>query len=240
MICIPTNEAAQYFNKTDKDLSVLAINTLGTLYIVGKGEETFDSLDDLEGKTIYTCKNGTPRVVLEALLEKAGVDATVSYTVGETEIPNPQLLAPQIMAGKLDLVLAPEPIVSTALSKNENYSVKLDIAEMWKSEYGSHLAMGCIVARNDFIEEHESVVKRFLSEYKTSINFVNNSKNVDTAASYVVSAGISDSEAVAKKSLLNLGSSISYVDKAEMKSVLKSFYAAIGISSPEDAFYYEG
>ena len=91
-ICLPTNEAAEYFNSVDKDISVLAINTLGSLFLLTDKNNKIESFEELNGKTIYTCKNGTPRMVLEYLVEASGVDAEVSYTYDGKEIPTPAAL----------------------------------------------------------------------------------------------------------------------------------------------------
>lgn len=239
IICIPTNEAANLY-KDNKDLSVLAINTLGTLFLVTNENHTITSLEDLNGKTIYTCKNGTPRVILENLIEAYGIDATVSYTIGETEMAAPKDLAAQVMAGKIDIAVAPEPIVTNIISKNANFSVDLDLADYWMNKYDSPLTMGCIVTRKDFIAEHKTILDEFLNEYEASIAYISNSNNVSTSAQYVTDAGILDDANKASLSLQNLGDAISYIDGSEMKSALASFYSVIGIALPDDAFYYVG
>ena len=69
------------------------------------------------------------------------------------------------------------------------------------------------------------------------------SENVDTAASYVVDAGIMGDEAVSKSALNNLGSAIAYLDGEEMKETLISIYEIFGLGVvgnklPDDNFYY--
>ena len=51
MACVPANLAAVLYGKTDGALEVLAVNTLGVLYIVESGD-TVQSMADLKGKTI--------------------------------------------------------------------------------------------------------------------------------------------------------------------------------------------
>ena len=57
---VPSNFASVLYQKTDKNVSVLAVNTLGVLYLVENGD-SIQSVDDLKGKTIYASgKGATP------------------------------------------------------------------------------------------------------------------------------------------------------------------------------------
>ena len=241
LICVPTNNIAAYYNKTDKDITVLSLNALGSLYLVAKDGIEINSIDDLEGKTIYTCQQGTPKLILDALIAKAGVNATVSYTTPNgTEMDKPNKIAPQVIAGNIDIAVFPEPQVSNALSKRSDYKVALDLGDVWKDEFGTDLTMGCIVAKKSFVEEHKSLINKFLKEYKASIEFMTDPENLDTAADYVKNAGIIPLEKdVIKNAITNLGDSIAYVDGKDMKNLLKDFYTAVNINVPDDEFYYE-
>ena len=79
LICIDTNGAADYFNQYS-NAKVLTINTLSSLFLVTDKNTTVNSFSDLSGKTIYTCKAGTPKIITEYLVEKSGVNVTVSNT----------------------------------------------------------------------------------------------------------------------------------------------------------------
>ncbi len=46
---VPSNLASVLYQKTDKNVSVLAVNTLGVLYLVENGD-SIQSVDDLKGK----------------------------------------------------------------------------------------------------------------------------------------------------------------------------------------------
>ena len=74
---VPTNLAAVLFNKTEGKVRVVAINTLGVLYIVENGD-TVKSLNDLVGKKIAVPGQGSnPEYVLKALLKAAGIEDKV-------------------------------------------------------------------------------------------------------------------------------------------------------------------
>lgn len=239
VICLPTNEAAVYFNTQDDESTVLAINTLNTLFLLSDANTTINSFAELEGKTIYTCKNGTPKPIIEYLLSKAKVNATVSTSVNGTEILTPKDLGAQITAGNVDIAIAPEPIVTSSLLQNKNYSIDLDLGDEW-AKYSSHgITMGCIVANKTFVSKNKNLTAKFLNEYKASIEYIGDNANVDNSAKYVKESGIMAAEPAAKKALTNLGDSITYIDGSAMKTALEAFYTAIGVNLPDADFYYE-
>ena len=74
MAAIPANLAATLYQKTNGGIQVMAVNTLGVLYVVEKGN-TVHSFADLRGRTILsTGKGTTPEYVLRYLLKKNGLD----------------------------------------------------------------------------------------------------------------------------------------------------------------------
>ena len=71
---VATNVAATLVNKNPESIQVLAVNTLGVLYILEKGD-TVTSMADLAGKTVYATGEGAnPEYVLNYLLTENGVD----------------------------------------------------------------------------------------------------------------------------------------------------------------------
>lgn len=62
-------------------MQVLAINTLGVLYIVESGD-TVHSVEDLRGKTIYASgKGNTPEAALNYVLTQNGIDPSADVTI---------------------------------------------------------------------------------------------------------------------------------------------------------------
>lgn len=245
VICLPTNEAAVYVSKVDNNARVLAINCLNSLYFITDANSDFDQLSDLEGQTVYTCKNGTPRTILEHIIKELGLNITVSYEVGGKEILTPADLSAQVIAGNLPNAVMPEPLVTSSLlkinsaSEDTKWAVKVDLADSWSDIYSTPITMGCVLANGNFVSENEQSVRLFLDEYKASIEYVGNSENLASAADYVVETGVMAAAGPAKTALTNLGNAISYIAGAEMKTTLIAFYEAIGIALPSDSFYYE-
>ena len=87
---VPTNVASVLYNKTEGQVEILALNTLGVLYVVENGN-TIQSVEDLRGKTIYsTGKGATPEYALNYILGEnglaAGTDVTVEYNSEHSEL----------------------------------------------------------------------------------------------------------------------------------------------------------
>ena len=246
VICMPTNAVPTYYTK-NTDCIVLSINTLNTLFFLTDGGVTINSLSDLEGKTIYTCEAGTPKLILKALLEQAGVNATIATQISnDKKIADPEALKNEIVNGTVSIAFAPEPIVSASAAARQGaqkapYTIALSCDEEWKRVFNtdSEIAMGCIVANKTFVDAHPQLIKDFLEEYEDSIEFISNPENIDSATQYVVDAKILPNTKVAKSALTNLGDSIAYIDGADMKSTLEYLYNLMKISLPSNSLYYE-
>lgn len=246
--CVSTEAAAKFFND-GKDLQVLALNCLNSLCLLTNDNVTVDSLSDLEGKTIYTCLQGTPKLILQALLDAYGINATIAHTIGEGEdainINSPDQIAPVLLKNKADIVFAPVHIAYNVMAKpTAKHKIVLDIDALWNEKFDTPIAMGCIVANKSFIEEHPVALANFLKEYKASIEYMSNKQNNETAANYIVNSTILPELEPAKSALLELSDGIKYIDGDEMKNILTNIYQVYGTGTiggklPSDDFYYE-
>lgn len=235
---LPTNAASTLYNKTAGEILVLALNTLGVLYVVENGD-TVNTLADLEGKTVY-CPAQNPAFIFEAICTAAGVNVTIDTTYAQ-----PAALMSAVAASEEGmLAVLPQPVLTVAMSKNQNLTVALDLTAEWETAVGSDsLVQGCIVVRKAFLEAHTNEVVKFLEEYKASIDFVNQSPA--EASETVVALGIyTGAAAVAAKAIPSCN--IVYVDGAEMKAALSAFLetmfafkpASVGGALPADDFYF--
>ena len=80
---VPANLAAVLYNKSEGKIRVAAINTLGVLSILERGE-SIQKLADLRGKTVYmlaTAKGSVPEYTLRYLLAQNGIDADFLETL---------------------------------------------------------------------------------------------------------------------------------------------------------------
>lgn len=242
VICLATNEALKQYNSVDKSTRILAVNCLNSLYLISDGDHEAKSLKDLEGQTIYTCQNGTPAIILNYIIKSLGLDIEVSYVIDDKTMVKPVDVRTQIIDGNLPYAVIPEPIVTASLLQNKSYSVDINLADEWASIPGlenTPVTMGCIVAKQSFIDENKQLLDSFLTEYKDSVNYIGNVENAENASKYVADCKIMDAAPAAKKALINLDGAIAYLDGEEMKAALKAFYSAMGMPLPADDFYYE-
>ena len=78
MACLPTNAVANAHNK-GMGISALAINTLGSLYVVVKDGVEVNSLEDLVGKTVYYgVPTSTTEPIFKYILSKKQIEVAVT------------------------------------------------------------------------------------------------------------------------------------------------------------------
>ena len=120
IIAAPVNMGSVLYNKTQGKVRMLAINTLGVLYIGEKGESDIKSIADLKGKTIYaTGKGASPEYVLNYLLQKNGLDMTRDVTI-EWKNEATEVLAAAKTQDKA-IVLLPQPYMTAAQIRSRNF-----------------------------------------------------------------------------------------------------------------------
>ena len=240
MAAIPANLASVLYNNTNGAIKVLAINTLGVLYIVEKGD-TVKSVADLKGKTIYaTGKGSTPEYTLRYILSKNGVDPDNDVTIEWQS--EPTAVVPLLKANDNAIAMLPQPYVTVAQSNVEGLNIALNLTDEWgKIEGSGALVTGVLVARTEFVEKHPDAVKKMLNEYAASSEYVN--ANIDDAAALVEKFEIFKA-AIAKKAIPYCN--IKVITGDEMRTSLSSYLAvlfeqnakAVGGKLPDDAFYY--
>ena len=241
---VPANLASVLYNKEGVDVSVLAVNTLGVLYIVENGDSV-QSVADLKGKTIYASgKGATPEYALNYMLTANGIDPEKDVTI-EYKSEHSECVA-ALVANEDAVAMLPQPFVTVAMTQNENIRVALDLTEEWEKASGdgdtkAALITGVVIARNDFIEAHPDAVETFLQQYEASVNYVND--NVADAAVLVGNYDIVAAQ-VAEKAIPECN--ITFIAGNDMKAKLSSYLgilfeqnpAAVGGALPNDDFYY--
>lgn len=235
---VPVNLASVLYNKLDGDISVLAVSTLGVLYVVEAGSE-MNSVADLAGKTVYATGQGaTPEYILNYLLDKNGVAGSVEVNyVGEHAA-----LATMLADGSVEIGMLPEPNVTSTLAGNDNLRIALNLTEEWNKVCSTELVQGVVIARKSFVNEHPEAIEQFLREYEKSSAFVN--ENIDEAAKLIVDVGILGNVEIAKKAIPNCN--ISFSKGEAMHKAVEGMLAvlfeanpkSIGGKLPDKDFYY--
>lgn len=241
---VPANLASVLYNKTQGQVEVLAVNTLGVLYIVENGD-TVQSVEDLRGKTIYASgKGSTPEYALEYVLSANGIDPETDVTI-EWKSEHSECVA-AIASSENGVAMLPQPFVTTAETQNPSIRTALDLTEEWDKaqetgENNSALITGVVVVRTDFAEENPEAVEDFMTRYQESVDYVNS--NTEAAAELVGKYDIVTAE-VAKTALPECN--IVFMEGEEMKEKLSGYLEvlkgqnpeAVGGEVPGDDFYY--
>lgn len=235
----PTNLAAVLYNRTEGNVTMLAVNTLGVLHILENGD-TIQTAADLKGKTIYTTGQGAnPEYVLRHILQKNGIDPDKDVTI--EFVQENEELAALMDSGTATVAMVPEPTATTVLTKNASIRRALDMTAEWDKVADGKLMMGCVIVRNEFLKEHPDAVKTFLSEYENSIKATS---DIDATAALCETTGIIPKAAVAKQAIP--GCNLTFVAGETMKTEINGYFAvlfeanpkSLGGKLPDDAFYY--
>ena len=240
MACVPANLAAVLYNKTEGEIEVLAVNTLGVLYIVENGESV-QSMADLKGKTIVAAgKGSTPEYALRYLLTENGIDPDNDVTI-DWKSEHSECVA-ALASGQASVALLPQPFVTVAQSKIEGLRMALDLNAEWDAlDNGSALITGVIVARRAVVEENPAAVEAFLKDYAASVDWVN--ANTADAAALIGEYSIVDA-AVAEKALpyCNIvcltGADLLEALPGYLEVLYNASPAAVGGEMPDNSFYF--
>lgn len=244
---VPTNLAATLYKKTAGKVQILAVNTLGVLYMLDNGAG-IQSVADLKGQEIYSSGQGAnPEYVLRYILEENGLNPDKDVKLHFVE--DNDALTAAIVQGAAKVAMVPEPKVTACLVQMKAAgkavpTVALNMTEEWNrvARDDSALMMGCVIARKEFVEKNGAAVQAFLKEYETSITVVKS--DVEAAAGWCETYKIIPKAAIAKQAIPRCG--LTFVTGAAMKQQLSGYLdvlfkanpKVVGGSMPADDFYY--
>ena len=233
IVLVPANVASILYTKTQGNVNVIDINTLGVLYVVAS-DDSISSMEDLKGKTVYmTGKGTTPEYGL------TDGDVTLEFKSEATEV------ASVLKEDSSAVGVLPQPFATAACIQNEALKPVLDLTEQWNllnKENGSQLVTGVTIVRSDFLKENEEAVKLFIEDHKASAAYT--SEHLDEAAEMVAALGIVEKAPIAKKAMP--ACNIVCITGEEMKSALSGYLSvleaadakSVGGQLPADDFYY--
>ncbi|GAA0181862.1 ABC transporter substrate-binding protein [Clostridium sediminicola] len=238
---VPTNLAAKLYNK-GIEYTLAAPVVWGNLYLIGN--EKINDLNELKGKEIYTIGKGlTPDILFRHLLEANGIDpdndVKLTYLSGGSE------LASNYIAGKSNLTIMPEPMLTIVKSKKTETELIMDLQEEWNKQNGSKLGypQASLIVKTKLVEENKEFVENFIQEFENSVQWLE--KDSSTAGIYYNELVTSIDGKVVEKSLP--GSNIKYKDAEDVKvdiekylNILMDFSKdSIGGKLPDEGFYLE-
>lgn len=242
IISVPVNLGSVLYNSTNVEVQMLCVNTLGVLYVLEKGGNGIESIEDLAGKTIYaTGKGSTPEYTLSYLLGQKGLvlgeDVQVEWKSEPGEI------VAQLAVTDSAVCMLPQPYVTVAMSKVEGLEIALDLTEEWdKLGTDTRLITSGVFVRKEFAEAHPEAVEAFLEELASSVEYVNG--NVGEAAG-LVEKYINVKSGVAEQAIPYCH--IVCLTEEEMQESAESFLGilleqkpeAVGGALPVASFYYK-
>jgi len=239
LAAVPCNLASVLYNRTDGDIKVAAINTLGVLYALDR-TGIISGIADLKGNTVYnTGKGTTPEYALNYILRQNGIvhtEINIEYRSEAAE------LAALLAAGEADIAILPEPFVSTVLSKNSDMKIAFSLTEEWnRVQPDFKMITGVLVVRSEYLEQNKAAFDKFLEEYKSSVQAI----NADVAAG----AKLTDKYGLVAENIAIDAiprCNVVYVDGEEMKADISGYLQvlfeadakSVGGKLPGDDFYY--
>ena len=238
---IPLNLAAVLYNRTDKGVSALAINTLGALYILESGDSV-SQIADLRGQTVYsTGKGTTPEFCLNYILAQNGIaeeDLIIEYRAEAAEI------AALLEQGMAQIAVLPEPYITSLMAKSSDLRIALSFHEEWErvSQEGTAMVTGVTIVRNSVLAEHREAVEAFLGEYQASVEYT--FAYPTETAQLIADAGIIPNAALAAIALpkcnivFREGEEMQRDAKAYLQVLYEANPQAVGGALPEDDFYF--
>lgn len=243
---MPANVAAKVYNSGNKSIITCAVVGLGNLSLITT-DENIHTFKDLKGKRVYVAGQGaTPEYMFRYLLKENKMtwegdkaDVTMDFS-----IPTAQIAA-QLISGKIEYAVVPEPFTTIAKTKSDKVIAALDFQKEYLELTGEKdiYPLSVMVVRTDFAKDNPKFMATLLAEYDAAVNWTIRNPaeagalcekhNLGLAAGIVTKAiPLSNYTFVpassAKKSIEKL-----------LKLFLESDKTSIGGKLPDKGFYYK-
>ena len=235
---LPPNVAAKAYTANKGSIVCIGVSGLGMLSLITK-DKNISTVADLEGKIIAVAGSGaTPEYITRYILQKNNVNATLDFSIPNNEI------AAALISGKVDYAIVPEPFATVACTKDTSVRRALNIQSEFEKVGGSaSYPMTLIVARKEFVQQHPSLVKTFLSAYQKSFNWTQ--ANQEQAGLAVERIGLGLTAALAQKAIpyANFTYKTPSQARQSIESLLSLFLQfapeSIGAALPTDGFSFK-
>ena len=177
LAAVPANLASVLYNNTEGGVQVLAINTLGVLYIVESGD-TVHSVEDLRGKTIIGGrKGGVPEMTLEYVLRQHGLEPQKDVIVDTSVQFN--MMAGAFTGGQGDYVTLFEPAATQVVTSGEGYILCSIGAESGAIPYTAYFAS------QSYTAEHDDVIAAFCRAIAKALDWVDSHTDREVAEAII-------------------------------------------------------
>ena len=245
---MPVNVAAKVYNAGNKAIICCAVVGLGNLRLITT-DESIKRFIDLKGKTVYVAGQGaTPEYMLRYLLKENGLtwtgdkpDVKMDFT-----IPTAQLAA-QLISGKIQYAVVPEPFATIASVKSSKVIAPLDFQKEYLELTGKKTnelyPLSVMVVRADFAKENPKLLQSLLKEYDKAVSWT--IKNPGKAGLLTEKNGLGLSAEIIEKAIPVSNYTFIPADSAKnsIEALLKLFLenekTSIGGKLPDEGFYYK-
>jgi NitT/TauT family transport system substrate-binding protein len=233
-----TNVGANAYNR-GVDLKMMNVNIWGIDYLLTNGFKA-ESWQDLKGKDLAIPLQGGPLDFLARYLaEKNGLDPETDLNLVYRALPGAAQL---FMAGELDAIILPEPLVTISLARGENTELSMDIQKEWEKIHGDQrIPFVALFANGNFAAENPQFTDIINGYYKQGVDWVNN--NPDAAAE-LAAKHFEMPAPILKQSYSRVNLNI-YSDQESRQltelyfgEILKMYPDLLGGSLPDEEFYY--
>ena len=239
---LPANLAAVLYQRTGGELQVLAVNTLGVLYIAERGD-SIHSVSDLKGRTIYSAgKGSTPEYALNYILRQNGLEPGVGVTI-EYKSEHAECLS-ALMGDESACAMLPQPFLTVAMTKAPDMRMALDLTKEWdalQADGGSAMITGVVVARRAAVAENPDAIDMFLADYAESVAYTN--ADVPGAAALIgaydiVTAEVAEAALPACNIVCITGEEMQQKLSGYLEVLFEQDPEAVGGALPDAQFYY--
>ena len=244
---MPANVAAKVYNSGNKTIICCAVVGLGNLSLITT-DENIRRFSDLKGKKVYVAGQGaTPEYMFRYLLKENNLTATGDNAdvALDFSIPTAQLAA-QLISGKIQYAVVPEPFATIAKSKSDKVRSALDFQKEYLEVTGKKAEelypLSVMVVRADFAKENPALLEALLSEYEKAVTWTKTNPAACGALSAKHNLGLAAD--VVEKAIPV--SNYTYIPAVSAKKILEELLTvflenektSIGGKLPEEGFYY--
>ena len=243
---MPANVAAKVYNAGNKSIICCAVVGLGNLSLITT-DENFHRFTDLKGKTVNVAGQGaTPEYIFRFLLKENNLTFTGDSADVKMDfsIPTAQIAA-QLISGKIQYAVVPEPFSTIAKTKSEKIITALDFQKEYLELTGEKeiYPLSVMVVSSDFAKENPKLLKAFLSEYDGAVKWTIKHPAASGLLCEKHSLGLA--AGVVEKAIPL--SNYTYLPAASAKKSLESLLnlflendkTSIGGKLPDEGFYYK-
>lgn len=233
-----TNIGANAYNR-GIDLKMINVNTWGIDYLLTNNFKA-ENWQDLKGKELALPLQGGPLDFLARYLAaENGVNPEEDLNLVYRALPGAAQL---FIAGEIDAIILPEPLVTVSLNKSEQAELSLDIQKEWAKIHGDErIPFVALFASANFIEKYPQFTKVVDAYYKQGIEWVNNNP---AEAAALASKNFGMPAPLLEKSYSRVNLNIYAAEQSRSLTelyfgeILKIYPELLGGKMPDEEFYY--